>query len=110
MTEPPIMSNEPLAPDQVAVPLLFRVRTESTTFEEAGKLIPAFALVVPLVPATHEIPLSDEHIVPPVQFGRVSKLRTPGAAPPRTPALMLTVVVEIISTPIPKSIVAPAKF
>src|SRR5260221_12933885 len=86
------MSTEPLAPDQVAVPLLFSVRSESTTFEDAGKLIPAFALVVPLFPTTQETPLREEHIVPPVQFSRVSKSSTPGAAPPRIPAVMLIVV------------------
>src|SRR5882757_542999 len=110
MTEPPIMSNEPLAPDQVAVPLLFRVRTESTTFEEDGKLIPAFALVVPLVPATQEMPLSDEHIVPPVQFSGVEKFKIPGAAPARVPALKFTVGVEMVSVPVPKFMVAPLKF
>src|ERR1700741_4813286 len=110
MTAPLAMSSEPTVPDQVAVPLLFNVRKKSATFEDAGKLIPAFALVVALVPATHADPLSEEHIVPPVQFNSVEKFRTPGAAPARVPALKFTVVVEIVSVPVPKFMVAPLKF
>src|SRR5713226_9494496 len=110
MTAPLIMSTEPLAPDQVAVPLLFSVRSESTTFEDAGKLMPAFALVVPLFPTTQETPLMEEHIVPPVQFNGVEKFRIPGAAPPRMPAMKLTVVVVMGSVAVPKFTVPPLKF
>src|SRR5258705_9736885 len=77
---PPTTSIEPFAPDQVAVPLLFSVRTESSTFEDAGKLIPAFALVVAFVPETQVIPLSVEHIVPPVQFRAPFRSTSPAPA------------------------------
>src|SRR5260221_11757831 len=110
MTAPLIMSTEPLAPDQVAVPLLFSVREESTTFEDAGKLIPAFALVVPFVATMQDAPVREEHIAPPVQFNGVEKFRIPGAAPPRMPELKLTVAVVMVSVPVPKFTVPPLKF
>src|ERR1700739_1853361 len=106
MTPPFTTAIEPAAPDHVAVPLLFSVRFDSNTVVDAGKLIPAFALVVAFVPTTHEAPLSDEHIVPPVQFKSVAKFRIPGAAPARVPALKFTWVVEIVAVPVPKFIAA----
>src|ERR1700756_4425839 len=110
MIAPFTMSKEPTTPDQVAVALLFKVRKERTTFELAGKLIPALALVVALVPATHNVLARDEHIVPPVQFSGVEKFRIPGAAPPRVPPVKFTVAVEMVCVPVPKFIVAPLKF
>src|SRR5258706_6986525 len=107
MTAPLIMSIEPAVPDQVAVPLLFSVRTESTTFKNPEKLIPAFALVVPLAPVTQVMPLRDEHIVPPVQFNGVEKFRTPGAGPARVPALKFTLVVEIVSALVTELVATP---
>jgi hypothetical protein len=94
----------------VAVPLLFNVRKESATLEPLGKLIPAFAFVVASVPETQDTPVRDEHIVPAVQFSGVAKFRIPGAAPPTVPAVKFTVAVEMVSVPVPKSIVAPPKF
>src|SRR3974390_1653631 len=105
-----IASSDPFAPDQVAVPLLFSVRLESTTFADAGKLMPAFIFVVPFIPTMHDAPLSFEHIVPPAQFSGVEKTSTPGESPPITPPLKFTVVVEIASVPVPKFMVAPLKF
>src|SRR5246127_1109090 len=110
MTAPLAMSSEPTAPDQVAVPLLFNVRKKIATFADAGKLIPAFALVVALVPPMQLPPLSVEHIVPPDQFNTLEKFRIPGAAPAKIPPVKFMVEVEMVSVPVPKSIVAPAKF
>src|SRR5690242_1514211 len=100
----------PLAPDQVAVALLTKVRKDSATLEEPGKLIPAFAFVVALVPTAQDIPLRDEHIVPPDQFSGVAKFKIPGAAPPMVPPVKFTVAVEMVSVPVPKSMAAPLKF
>src|ERR1700756_3476245 len=110
MTAPLAMSSEPTAPDQVAVPLLFNVRKKIATFADAGKLIPAFALVVALVPPMQLPPLSVEHIVPPDQFNTLEKFRIPGAAPAKIPPVKFILEVEMVSVPVPKSIVAPLKF
>src|SRR5882724_1534607 len=104
------MFSEPAVPDQVAVPLLFSVRKASAIFVPEGKLIPAFILVVALAPATQDVLVRDEHIVPPDQFSIVEKFRTPGAAPARVPALKFTLAVEIVVVPAPKFMVAPLKF
>src|SRR5215471_15863248 len=100
---------EPALPDQVAVPLLFIVRKASTTLAD-WKLIPAFALVVALAPDKQLDTFTIEHIAPPLQFKSVLKFTTPGDAPPMMPAVKFTVEVEIVSVPVPKSIVAPPKF
>src|SRR5258708_26988940 len=101
------MSTEPLAPDQGAVALLFSVGLESTTLEDAGKLMPAFALVVPFVATTQDTPVMEEHIVPPVQFNGVEKFSIPGAAPPRMPAMKCTVAGVMDSVPGTKFTVPP---
>src|SRR5580693_8636155 len=72
--------------------------------------MPAFALMVAFVPFRQEIPLSDEQMNPPVQLNGVSKSITPGAEPAKVPVVIFIVVAEMVSTPVPKSIVAPAKF
>src|SRR5258705_6129557 len=80
---PPTTSIEPFAPDQVAVPLLFSVRTESSTFEDAGKLIPAFILVVAFVQ------IARAHVCTPVTYASrmpssaCEKIRTPCAGAAR---------------------------
>jgi|SRR6516164_7578002 len=99
---------EPAFPDQVAVPLLFNVRKASTTLAD-WKLIPPFALVLALAPDKQLDTFTDAHIAPPLQFKSVLKFKTPGDAPPTMPAVKFTVEVEIVSVPVPKSIVAPAK-
>ena len=95
------MSIWPAAPDQVAVPLLFRVRKDSTTFEEAGKLIPAFAFVVALVARRAGSPAEDEKPVDaarPVQQ-EVAKFRIPGAAPAEVPLVKFMVDVDMVCHP-----------
>src|SRR5215471_10411085 len=99
----------PLPPDQVVVCLAFSVRNASVT-EAALKFSPASAFVVALLPARQLDAFTVEHIAPPFQFSSVVKLRTPGAEPPRIPAVKFTVLVEITVVPMPKSMVAPAKF
>src|SRR5215469_7092155 len=100
---------EPAVPDQVAVPLLFSVRKAKRGLAELLKLIPAFALVVALAPDKQLDTFTIEHIAPPLQFKSVLKFTTPGDAPPMMPAVKFTVEVEIVSVPVPKSIVAPPK-
>src|SRR5262252_9410590 len=99
---------EPGLPDQVAIPLLFNVRKVSTTLAD-WKLIPPFALVVALAPDKQLDTFTIEHIAPPLQFKSVLKFKTPGDAPPMMPAVKFTVEVEIVSVPVPKSMVPPPK-
>jgi hypothetical protein len=103
----------PAVPDQTAVPLRFMMRFERTTLGEPVveiKLIPALAFVVAFVPTTHDAPLRDEHMNPPVQFRTVEKFKTPGAAPPMAPFVRFTVLVETVVVAVPKFMVAPLKF
>src|SRR5260221_9856282 len=83
MTAPLTMSIEPLVPDQVAVPLLFSVREESTTFEDAGKVMPRCALSVAFAPVTQLTPVIVEHMVPPDQVN--APLASISPVPPKLP-------------------------
>src|SRR5258708_26413406 len=93
MTAPLTMSIEQLVRDKVAVPLLFSVREESTTFEDAGKVMPRFALSVAFAPVTQLTPVIVEHMVPPDQvnapFASISPV--PPKLPPATANGPLTV-------------------
>src|SRR5215469_5356296 len=99
----------PELPDHVTVALLFNVRNARTTLAEV-KFMPASAFVVAFGPAKQPDWLTEEHMVPPAQLSGVVKSITPGAAPPTIPVVRLTVVAEITSVPIPKSMIAPLKF
>ena len=102
----------PLVPDHVAVPGRFKVRLERVALgppRGAVKLMPAFALKVAFVPKVHDIPVMEEQMNPPVQVRGEEKFRTPGADPARVPLVRLTVAVDTVVVPVPKSIVAPLK-
>jgi hypothetical protein len=89
-------SSAPETLPNVVVPDAFNVRV-SRTREPLGMLMPPFVLVMP-------VPVHD----PPVQFSTVVKFTLPVLV--IVPALKFTLVVEIVSIPEPKFIVAPLKF